>query len=98
MRWLIALAALSCASHRPLEPALFSPQMASDRSIVVGRILGAPMSDSLGWPHIVVMDTAGRPYQLRVIRNTAGGGPMPPRVRLAARVPRRGAGAGGRPG
>src|SRR2546429_4138772 len=84
MRWLIALAALSCASHKPLEPALFSPQMANDRSIVVGRILGAPMPDSLGWPHIVVMDTTGRPYQLRVIRNTAGNMKMVAGLRVTA--------------
>lgn len=58
------------AAPPPLSPALFSPQLANDRSIVVGRVLGAAIPDTLGNPHIVVVDTAGRSYPMRVVRLT----------------------------
>lgn len=72
MRAVLWLLLLSCArsAPAPLRAALFSPQLASDRSIVVGRVLGAAIPDTLGNPHIVVVDTAGRPYPMRVVRLT----------------------------
>lgn len=61
------------AAPPPLTAALLSPQLASDRSVVVGRVLGAAVPDADGNPHIVVIDTAGHSYRLLVVRHTAAG-------------------------
>src|SRR2546429_9360062 len=72
-RLLALLGALTACAHGAPEPALFSPQMASDRSVVVGRVL-AVYPDSLGLgPAIVVVDTNDRPYRMRVTRLTGSG-------------------------
>lgn len=52
----------ACAPARPPAPALFSPQLASDRSLVTGAVIGM-WPDSAG-SYFVVLDKAGRAYRV----------------------------------
>lgn len=67
--WMSMVAGLlGCASAQPnvaipgRPPALFSPQLASDRSVVVGAVLST-WSDTAGL-HLVVLDKVGRAFRL----------------------------------
>ena len=71
-RWLIVGAfALACAANPEPEPAQFSPQLASDRSLVVGGVLSKEV-DPRG-VRVVIVDRAGRPYHVLVLRLTRAG-------------------------
>ncbi len=76
MRFTLALVlALGCTSHQSALPKLLNPRLTppeAERSVVVGRIL-SKVNDSLNFPHVVVVDTVGRPYQIMVMSLTTFG-------------------------
>lgn len=70
---LLGVAGLGCATASPPPATQFSLQLASGPAIVTGRVLAIyPDTTGRGTP-IVLVDSAGRPYHLLVVRHTRAG-------------------------